>query len=76
MLACIPYNIETKSKMNNEYTKKYKTDAILIRDELLSRLPSEPRDDLIDNLYIYLNNPFGLNMVIDDLEKLSKRSSN
>jgi hypothetical protein len=68
--------LQTKSTMNLEYGKKFQSDAILIRDEILLRLPKDQKNDNVYNLYLYLSNPFGLKMVIDDLERLSKSLPN
>lgn len=59
----------------NEYNTNYKIEAILIRDEILSRLSRKlkaNRDKYLYNAYEYPTNPNGLESVVDDLEKISK----
>ncbi|MBM4274029.1 MAG: hypothetical protein FJ134_06160 [Deltaproteobacteria bacterium] len=57
--------------VNLEYGEKFKADAIILRDELLSRLPKDKKNEDL-HFYEYPTNPLGLQRVIDDLEKLSK----
>lgn len=64
--------IQLKSSNMLEYAEKFQTKAILIRDELLSRLPKNQKDNTYYKLYPYVSNPSLLKMVIDDLERLSK----
>lgn len=58
----------------NTYNRQCKVEAILLRDELLSRLPQSKvkRDSAREFLYEYPTNPLGLEPVADDLEKLAK----
>jgi hypothetical protein len=70
--VAIPSSITSKSAINIEYGKKYQTDVILQRDEFLLRLPKDYKNNGAYNFYLYLSNSFGLKMVIDDLERLSK----
>lgn len=59
--------------------EKHKIDAILLRDELLSRLPESvkaKRSSHIAHMYEHPTNPLGLVDVLDDLEMLAKSLNN
>jgi hypothetical protein len=62
----------TSPTLNSEYSAKFLSDAILLRDELLSRLPKEQKNPSAYSIYEYPTNPIGLRMVIEDLKRLSK----
>lgn len=63
----------TAITLNSEYGSLFKAEAMLLHEELLKRLLSEPRDKRsMQADYEHPTNPIGLNMVIDDLEKLAK----
>ena len=47
-------------------------DAIVLRDELLTRLPSYARDDRWSSLYERVEDPTGMATVADDLERLAE----
>ncbi|MBJ6799025.1 hypothetical protein [Geomonas propionica] len=67
------HDSQTSTPLNFEYSEKFKADATLIHDELLKRLPSEPKDRPgMRADYEHPTNPIGLNMLIDDLERLAK----
>ncbi len=58
---------------NSEYERRFKVDAILLRDELLSRLPQyTPKDGYRDSLYEHPTNYFGFNDIADNIEKMAK----
>ena len=58
---------------NSEYDRQFKVDAILLRDELRSRLPQYiPKDRHQDSVYEHPTNYFGFNDVADDIEKMAK----
>jgi hypothetical protein len=59
---------ETRDK----YDKRFKVDAILLRDEMLSRLPESAKNKSAYSLYEHPTNPIGMGMVADDLERLAK----
>ncbi|AIA76243.1 hypothetical protein FF32_15785 [Halomonas campaniensis] len=60
-------------KAIGEYSREYKVDAILLRDELRSRVPKyEPSPMSHDMLYEYPTNFFGLEDVATDLERMAK----
>lgn len=57
--------------INSEYNNKYKVDAILLRDELLSRLPAETQKGK-EYLYEHPTNLIGMEIVTTDLERMAK----
>jgi hypothetical protein len=56
-----------------EYNEQSKADAIIVRDELLSRLPTNLPRNTVFLIYEHPTNFFGLENVISDLEQLAKR---
>lgn len=60
------------SLMHSEYDRKFKTDAILLRDELLARLPNQGKNDAEAHIYEHPTNPIVIGMIADNLEKLAK----
>ena len=64
--------LESSSRFMYEYETKYKIDSILLRDEILSRLPNEVKDR--NSLsYEHPTNYIGVDMIADDLERLAKK---
>ena len=63
----------TGPSLNSEYSAKFKVEAILLRNELLKRLPAIPPNPREFSDYEYPTNPIGLNMLIDNLEMLAKQ---
>lgn len=63
---------ELYNNQNLYYTNNFKTDTILLRDELLSRLPKSVRNEEAYSMYEYPVNPIGMEMVATDLERLAK----
>lgn len=58
---------------NSEYDRRFKVDAILLRDELLSRLPQyTSKDGHRDSVYEHPTNYFGFNDIADEIEKMAK----
>jgi len=58
---------------NAEYERRFKVDAILLRDELRSRLPDySPGDRHRDSAYEHPTNYFGFNDVANDIETMAK----
>lgn len=55
----------------SEYEQHYKVRAILLRDELLYRLPTQQRDEQVNFMYEHPTNPLGLDTVVSDLERLA-----
>jgi hypothetical protein len=65
------------SERNAEYDRRFKVDAIMLRDELRSRLPDyEPQESHIDIMYERPTNYFGFNDVANDLERTAKMLTN
>ena len=55
-----------------EYKEKYWADAILLRNELLRRLPKNLRQPQLSGIYQYPTNLLGVEAIADNLELLSK----
>jgi hypothetical protein len=55
-----------------EYDRRFKVDAMLLRDELRSRVPSAPLPQMGERIYEHPTNFFGYAAVADDLERLAK----
>jgi len=56
----------------NIYEKDYKIDMILLREEMLSRLPKKFGKKSDINNYKYPTNPLGIRSVLDDFQMLFK----
>jgi hypothetical protein len=54
------------------YDQRFKVDTIVLRDELLSRLPPTSKNERVFGTYEHPTNPIGMGMVADDLERLAK----
>jgi nitrate/TMAO reductase-like tetraheme cytochrome c subunit len=59
-------------KFKAEYDQKFKVDSIILRDELLARLPEKDRNQRTYSMYENPVNPIGMGMVADDLEHMAK----
>lgn len=70
---------QTRALINNslersaEYERRFKTDSIILRDELRSRLPNHKPVDGFGNAYEHPTNFFGYNFVANDLEQMAKQ---
>lgn len=64
--------INNTLERNDEYDRRFKTETIILRDELRSRLPDYKPDDNLRFTYENPTNFFGFNFVADDLEKMAK----
>ncbi len=60
------------TETNADYNRDFNVDTILLRDELLSRLPSNSKNEREYRTYEHPANPIGMGMVADDLERLAK----
>jgi hypothetical protein len=61
------------NERNAEYDRRFKVDAMLLRDELRTRLTDyEPSDGYRDSAYEHPTNYFGFNDVASDLERMAK----
>ncbi len=56
--------------LNSEYSQKFQSDAILLRDEIASRLPKD-KGSSVPLDYEHPTNPIGLRLVINDLERMN-----
>lgn len=63
---------EDSSNRNLEWERRFKVDAMLLRDELRSRLKDYVSDRNIDMFYEHPTNYFGFNDVASDLERMAK----
>ena len=59
-------------KATSEYDSRFKTDTILLRDELLSRLPKEMKSQRVYNRYEHPVNRLAIEDIASDLEILAK----
>ena len=61
------------NERNAEYDRRFRVDAIMLRDELRSRIPDyEPLERHHDMMYERPTNYFGFNDVASDLERMAK----
>lgn len=64
--------IHNSYERNDEYDRRFKVEAIMLRDELRSRLPDYKPENEAAFSYERPTNFFGFNFVADDLEKMAK----
>ena len=57
---------------NSQYDMKFKVDTILLRDEILTRLPKDIKRNREFEMYEHPTNILGIKMVVDDLERIAK----
>ena len=69
--ASLRHSTETHS----EYERRFKVDAMLLRDELRSRLKDYTPDQRTDREYEHPVNYFGYNDVAADIERMAKLMS-
>ncbi|MDT3297774.1 hypothetical protein Q4Q57_21975 [Shewanella sp. SP2S2-6] len=61
------------NERNAEYDRRFRVDALMLRDELRSRIPNyEPLERHHDMMYEHPTNYFGFNDVASDLERMAK----
>ncbi|MET3229433.1 UNVERIFIED_ORG: hypothetical protein ABIC54_001607 [Burkholderia sp. 1263] len=65
-------SMQRSNQVHAEYDRRFRVDAILLRDELRSRLPEYSPDQLAAHSYERPTNYFGMGAVADDLEKMAK----
>lgn len=63
--------IASSMALNNEYDAKFKVKAIVLRDELLTRVKHPDPAAQAHHMYEHPTNLIGMNMVADDLERLA-----
>lgn len=64
--------IKSSAMLNSEYDAKFKVKAIVLRDELLSRVKHPEPTGHAHQMYDHPTNPIGMGMVADDLERLAR----
>jgi len=64
--------IDLSTTFMQEFNKRFKIEAILLRDEMLSRLPEAALDSRKALFYDLPTNPLGIEEVVSDLERLAK----
>lgn len=66
-------NSRLSNARNSEYERRFKVDAILLRDELRSRLKDyQPSSNFHESMYEHPTNYFGFNDVASDIEAMAK----
>lgn len=68
----VTITMKSSQKLRSDYEEKFKVDTILLRDELLSRLPKDAQDDNSYSMYEHPINPICMEIVATDLERLAK----
>ncbi|MCL4535525.1 MAG: TIR domain-containing protein [Bacteroidetes bacterium] len=63
---------DASREIMSAYASEFKVEALLLRRELLHRLPIVDGDNDVDHLYEHPTNPLGIEEVVDDLERLAK----
>ena len=63
---------QLSNERNAEYERRFKVDALMLRDELRSRLKDYRPDDRVDHMYEHPTSYFGFNDVATDLERMAK----
>lgn len=61
---------------NSEWDRRFKVGAIMLRDELRSRLKDYKPDRMAEHSYEHPTNYFGFTAVADDLERMAKTLPN
>jgi hypothetical protein len=69
---CTTALLQRSLMRNSQYDEKFKVDSILLRDELMARLPEGSRQEPLYGTYEHPTNPIGMTMVADDVERLAK----
>lgn len=64
--------VRNSHERNGEYERRFKVDAMMLRDELRSRLPDYKAEDFRESAYEHPTNYFGFNDVANDLERMAK----
>lgn len=64
--------IRLSTTLNNEYDSKFKVKAIVLRDELMSRVPHPDPKAHSHQMYEHPTNPIGMGTVADDLEHMAR----
>ncbi|WP_025132346.1 hypothetical protein [Pseudomonas sp. PH1b] len=64
--------LNTSLERTNEYDRRFKAEALILRDELRSRLPDYKPNDTFEFAYEAPTNFFGYDAVANDLEMMAK----
>lgn len=65
--------LQSSGSMRDEYSAKFKVKAMILRDELLTRIPDPRSDSSASHYYKYPTNQLVMGMVADDLERLARQ---
>jgi hypothetical protein len=65
-------SMRTHAEQAAEYERRFKVDALILRDELRSRLSDYKPEQHADHMYEHPTNNFGYMEVASDLEKMAK----
>jgi len=64
--------ISSSTELNNEYDAKFKVKAIVLRDEMLTRVQHPDPQAHARRMYEHPTSAIGMRMVADDLELLAR----
>ncbi len=65
-------SIRSSTTLNNEYDSRFKAKAMVLRDELLTRVQHPEPKNNAPHMYEHPTNPIGMGMVADDLERMAR----
>jgi hypothetical protein len=65
-------SMRSSTTFNNEYDAKFKVKAMVLRDELLTRVQHPEPSNHSHHMYEHPTNPIGMGMVGDDLERMAR----
>jgi hypothetical protein len=65
-------SVRSSMAINNEYDAKFKVKAMVLRDELLTRVQHPEPNHHARHNYDHPTNPIGMGMVADDLERMAR----
>lgn len=64
--------LRLSTERNSEWERRFKVDALMMRDELRSRLKEYKPEEYVDDRYEHPVNYFGFNDIASDLERMAK----
>jgi len=65
-------SMRSSTTFSNEYDAKFKVKAMVLRDELLTRVQHPEPSNHSHHMYEHPTNPIGMGMVADDLERMAR----
>lgn len=65
-------SMRSSTTLSNEYDSKFKVKAMVLRDELLTRVQHPEPSNHAHHMYEHPTNPIGMGMVADDLERMAR----